>query len=93
MSRSLQANPMGRGQWTPLGSRHVRGLVARNRHGVSRIHSSGDPRRWLASINSTALGEFLEREMAMHRVEELVKASMILVLHDWELYRATKGKR
>jgi hypothetical protein len=29
----------------------------------------------------------------MHRVEELVEASMMLVLHDWELYRAVKGKR
>jgi hypothetical protein len=48
---------------------------------------------WIASINSTALGEFLEREIAMHRVEELVEASMGLVLHDWELYRAAKAKR
>jgi hypothetical protein len=29
----------------------------------------------------------------MHRVEELVEASMVLVLHDWELYRAAKAKR
>jgi hypothetical protein len=38
------------------------------------------------------LGEFLEREIAMRRVEELVEASMV-VLHDWELYQAAKGKR
>jgi hypothetical protein len=55
--------------------------------------SSGYPPTWIAAINSTALGEFLERETAMHRVEELVEASMVLVLHDWELYRATKAKR
>jgi hypothetical protein len=49
--------------------------------------------RWTASINSSALGEFLERQIAMYRVEELVKTSMMLVLHDWELYRAGKAKR
>jgi hypothetical protein len=48
---------------------------------------------WIASINSTGLGEFLERETAMRRVEELVESSMGLVLHDWELYQAAKGKR
>jgi hypothetical protein len=55
--------------------------------------SSGYPPTWIAAINSTALGEFLERETAMHRVEELVEANMVLVLHDWELYRATKAQR
>ena len=57
---------------------------------VRRDHS---PARWLASINSSALGEFLEREIAMQRIEELVEASMGLVLYDWELYRAAKAKR
>jgi hypothetical protein len=37
---------------------------------------------WIASINSTGLGEFLEREIAMRRVEELVESSMVLALHD-----------
>jgi hypothetical protein len=37
--------------------------------------------------------EFLEREIAMHRVEELVEASMVLVLPDWELYQTAKEKR
>ena len=41
----------------------------------------------------SALGEFPEREIAMPRVEELVEASMLLVQHDWELYRAGKAKR
>jgi hypothetical protein len=48
---------------------------------------------WIASINSIDLGEFLEREICLSRVEELVESSMGLVLHDWELYQATKGKR
>jgi hypothetical protein len=63
-------------------------------HGsVVRRDRSGEPPIWTASINSTGLGEFLEREIAMHRVEELVEASMVLVLHDWELYRSAKAKR
>jgi hypothetical protein len=60
---------------------------------VVRRDSSGGPITWIASINSTALGEFVEREIAMRRVEELVESSMMLVLHDWELYRAAKAKR
>jgi hypothetical protein len=63
------------------------------RGSVVRRNRTGEPARWIASINSTALGEFLERETAMHRVEELVETSMVLVLHDWELYRAGKAKR
>jgi len=31
--------------------------------------------------------------MAMHRAEELVEASMVLVQHDWELYQVAKAKR
>jgi hypothetical protein len=60
---------------------------------VVRRDTRGEPTRWIASINSTALGEFLERRSAMRRVEELIESSMVLVLHDWELYRAEKAKR
>jgi hypothetical protein len=63
------------------------------RGSVVRRETSGRPTTWIASINSTGLGEFLEREIAMRRVEELVESSMVLVLHDWELYRAEKAKR
>jgi hypothetical protein len=63
-------------------------------HGsVVRRDRSEQPTTWIASINSTALGEFLEREIAMRRVEELIESSMVLVLHDWELYRAEKTRR
>jgi hypothetical protein len=63
-------------------------------HGsVVRRDNDRELTTWSASINSTALGEFLEREIAMHRVEELVESSMVLVLHDWELYQAAKEKR
>jgi hypothetical protein len=85
---------MGRGQWTRWG----RGMceswsleigMAFHSSVVRRDRSVERP-RWVASINSTALGEFLEREIA---IEELVESSMVLVLHDWELYQAAKGKR
>ena len=88
---------MGRGQWTRWGGGACEGWsleIGMAFHGsVVRRDRSGEPPTWIASINSTALGEFLEREIAMHRVEELVEASMVLVLHDWELYRAAKAKR
>ena len=88
---------MGRGLWTRWGrglcegwsleiGMAFRGSVVRRE--ISREHTT-----WTASINSTGLGEFLEREIAMRRVEELVESSMGLVLHDWELYQAAKGKR
>ena len=73
------------------------GVAACARAGRSKsawlFAASGTPPIWIASINSTGLGEFLEREIAMRRVEELVESSMVLVLHDWELYQAAKGKR
>jgi hypothetical protein len=76
---------MGRGQWTHWG----RGMcgswsleTGMAFHGSVVRDRSGEPPRWIASIKSFALGEFLEREIAMHRVEEPVEASVVLVLHD-----------
>jgi hypothetical protein len=63
------------------------------RGSVVRRETNDQPTTWIASINSTGLGEFLEREIAMRRVEELIESGMMLVLHDWELYRAAKGKQ
>src|SRR6516165_2152689 len=40
---------------------------------VVRRDISREQTTWIASINSTGLGEFLEREIAMRRVEELVE--------------------
>ena len=81
----------------PLGSRDVRGLVARNRRGFLRLCGSSRQPRGVDKVDrvdkSTALGEFLERQTAMSRVEEVVEASMGLVLHDWELYRTAREKR
>jgi hypothetical protein len=45
---------------------------------------------WLASVNSTYLSEYLDREAAMARVEADIESRMEMVLHDWELYRAGK---
>ena len=88
---------MGRGQWTRWGRGMCEGWsieIGIAFHGsVVRRDRSGEPPIWTASINSTGLGEFLEREIAMRRVEEQVELSMLLVLHDWELYRAAKAKR
>ena len=87
---------MGRGQWTRWGRGMCEGWsleVGTAFYGsVVRRDNRGEPTRWIASINSTALGEFLEREIALRRVEEVVECSMLLVLHDWELYRAEKKR-
>jgi hypothetical protein len=63
------------------------------RGSVVRRETNGQPTTWIASINLTGLGEFLDREIAMRRVEELIESGMVLVLHDWELYRAEKAKQ
>ena len=52
------------------------------------------PTTWIASIDTGALGEYLECEIAMRNVEERIESNMKLVLHDWELYRSSaKSKR
>ena len=87
---------MGRGHWTRWGRGMCEGWsleIGMAFHGSVVRGNRGEPRRWIASINSSALGEFLERETAMNRVEELVEASMVLVQHDWELYQVAKAKR
>jgi hypothetical protein len=70
---------MGRGQWTGWGRGMCEGWsleIGIAFYGsVVRRDRSGAQATWIASINSTALGEFLEREIAMHRVEELVEAA------------------
>src|SRR6516164_2038333 len=76
---------MGRGQWTRWGRGMCEGwsleIGMAFRGSVVRQETIGQPTTWIASINSTGLGEFLGREIAMHRVEELVESSMLLVLH------------
>ena len=50
------------------------------------------PATWLASVNAAYLGEYLDREAAMDRVEAEVEQRMELTLHDWKLYWAGKEK-
>jgi hypothetical protein len=88
---------MGRGKWTRWGRGMCEGwsleIGMAFRGSVVRRDTGGNrPTTWIASINSTGLGEFLEREIAMRRVEEQVESSMGLVLHDWGLYQAAQGK-
>ena len=88
---------MGRGQWTRWGRGMCEGWsleIGMAFHGsVVRRDRSGEPPIWIAYINSTGLGEFLQREIAMRRVEELIESGMLLVLHEGEVYRATKERR
>ena len=88
---------MSRGQWARWGRGMCEGwsleIGIAFRGSVVRRETNGQPTTWIASINSTGLGEFLDREIAMRRVEELIESGMVLVLHDWELYRAEKAKQ
>jgi hypothetical protein len=63
------------------------------RGSVVRSDTPGMPLMWIASVNATALGEYLDRGAAMRRVEEIIEWGMQLVLHDWELYKTAKEKR
>jgi hypothetical protein len=63
------------------------------RGSVAKSATQGLPTRWIASLNATALGEYLERDTAMRRVEEQIEGTMGLVLHDWELYKMAKAMK
>ena len=63
------------------------------RGSVVRSSTVGLPTIWIASVNATALGEYLKRDEAMRRVEQQIETNMSLVLHDWELYQAAKAQR
>ena len=51
------------------------------------------PPTWLASVNAAYMGEYLDRDSAMARVESDIEQHMQMVLHDWGLYQAGKLKR
>ena len=48
---------------------------------------------WLASVNAAYLGEYLEREAAMARVQAEIERNMELVLHDWRRYQEARQKQ
>lgn len=62
-----------------------RGAVVRQDH-------IDQPPTWLASMNAAYLGEYLDRETAMARVEADIEHNMQMVLNDWGLYQAVKLK-
>ena len=63
-----------------------RGAVVRQDH-------IDQPPTWLASMNAAYLGEYLDRETAMARVEADIEHNMQMVLNDWGLSQAAKEKR
>ena len=63
------------------------------RGNVVRQYAVEQPVTWLASMNTTYLGEYLNREEAIARVEADIEHHMSMVLHHWELYRAGKRER
>jgi hypothetical protein len=86
-----------RGQWSRWGrgmcedwsleiGNAVRGAVVRR----DRIDQ---PATWLASVNAAYLGEYLDRDAAMARVQAEIELRMELTLHDWEVYLAGKAQR
>ena len=85
-----------RGQWSRWGPGMCEGwsleIGLALRGGVVRQERIDQPPTWLASVNAGFLGEYPDRSAAMARVEADIAHHMELVLHDWELYRAGKGK-
>jgi pimeloyl-ACP methyl ester carboxylesterase len=77
---------------TPLGAVAPNSLEIGNafRGSVVRYDLVGQPTGWDASVNTTALGRYPDRDLAMRRVEQAIENDMGLVLHHWELYRARK---
>ena len=63
------------------------------RGAVVRQDKIEQPPTWLASVNAAYLGEYLDRDSAMARVEANIESNMQTVLDDWGLYQAVKSKR
>jgi hypothetical protein len=63
------------------------------RGAIVRQDRFDQPPTWIASVNASFLGEYLDRESAMARVEADIESRMEMVLHDWEPYRAGKAER
>jgi hypothetical protein len=80
---------LGRGKcegWSLEIGAAYRGAVVRQDH-------IDKPPTWLASVNAAYLGEYLDRDSAMARVEANIAENIQTVLHDWGLYQAAKEKR
>jgi hypothetical protein len=92
---SMQGTIMRRREWSRWGRGSCEGwsleIGLAFRGSVVKSETPGLPTTWIASINTGALGEYLEREIAMRNVEAQIESNMNLVLHDWELYRSAKS--
>ena len=81
-----------RGQWSRWGRGMCEGwsleIGTAYRGSVVRQDKIDNPPTWLASVNATYLGDYLDRESAMARVEADMKQQMEMVLHDWGQYQA-----
>ena len=62
------------------------------RGAVVRQDKIEQPPTWLASVNAAYLGEYLDRDSAMARVEANIESNMQTVLNDWGCIRR-KEKR
>ena len=85
-----------RGEWNRWGRGMCEGWSLEIGHAfrgaVVRQDKFDGPPMWLASVNAAYLGEYLDRASAMTRVESDIESNMQMVLHDWALYEAAKGK-
>ncbi len=89
MSKRGEWNRWGRGMcegWSLEIGNAFRGAVVRQ-------DKFEGPPMWLASVNAAYLGEYLEREAAMARVQADIESNMELVMHDWRLYQEAKQKQ
>jgi hypothetical protein len=86
-----------RGEWTRWGRGMCEGwsleIGTAFRGAVVRQERVEQPVTWLASVNAAYLGEYLDRESAMTRVESDIEHAMEMVLHDWGLYRTGKREK
>jgi len=81
-----------RGEWSRWGRGACEGwsleIGIAFRGTVVRQDRIREPPTWLATINTTYVGEYPDRALAMSHVEDSIRHHMALVLHDWGLYQA-----
>jgi hypothetical protein len=89
---------MGRhGEWHRWGRGSCEGwsleIGSAFRGSVVKRQIVDEPPTWDASVNTAALGRYLDRDDAMKRVESSIEGDMRLVLDDWAHYLDTKTRK
>ena len=83
------------GLWTRWGRNGCEGwsldIGLAFRGSVVKRQTVDQPTVWQASVNTTHLGDYADRDAAMKRVEETIEWDMRTVLKRWEAYRAAKA--